>query len=441
MRILPAEDFYCFEVADYQGKSFTFIVLTHNNVDSIEQNLETILSQDYEDFRVCYLDLASSDGTAEILRERVGEKVNLVECQKDYELYEAYYNIVLNCPDDQVIVHLYGTDWLAHNDVLSCLSHSYTNPDVWLAYGQYLDYPSYQKGVHNPKPKKTLYKKRVQRAPWVMAPLKTFYAGLFKKLHVEAGFFLSIENENALLMPMVELAKAHVRFIPNVLFIHNKNSGRVRKSRRLAFMADQVEKTLSKKMVDLMILSENTPQDLEKCLKSCQSKLKGVADIHVIYRFIEKTYLGYEKVKRKFPKVHFAHPLEYGEETFKQTVIQSLWGSKGSAPYVLLSTDQVKVTDPIFLPTCVKAMRKAHAYGFFFPLGKEGKGPIRQGIYYWNIRNQTAAALQMGLYRRLDLEQDLKALQFGSLQELMERWAGQAAGDRLGLCFEEAKAG
>ncbi len=439
MRILPAEDFYSFEVADYQDKSFTFIVLTHNNIHSIDQNLDSILSQDHSDFQVYYLDLGSTDGTAEALRERVGEKVALIECEKDYELYEAYYNIVLNCPDDQVIVHLYGTDWLAHNDVLSSLSQSYTNPDVWLAYGQYIDYPSYQKGIHDPKPKKTLYKKRVQRAPWVVAPLKTFYAGLFKKLHIEAGFFLSIENENALLMPMVELAKAHVRFIPDVLFIHNENSEKVRKSRRLAFMETQVEKTLSEKMVDLMILSEDTPENLEQCLKSCQGKLRGIADIHVIYRFTEKTYLSYEKVKRKFPKVHFTHPLEYGEATFKQTVIRSLWGGSKSSPYVLLSTDQVEVTEPILLSTCVEAMRKARAYGFFFPLGKEGKGPFRQGIYCWNIRHQTTLALQMGLYRRLDLEQELKTLQFGSLQELMERWAGQASGDRLGLSFERAK--
>lgn len=449
-KILPADNFTHIKLDPVEDKSFTFIVLTHDDVETIERNYESITSQKYERFNIVYIDQGSRDGTPELLKKKIGSngEVQVIECFEEHEAYEKYYETVLNCPDNQVIIHLYGNDWLAHKDVLSLLSQSYAHPDVWLTYGQYLDYWNYQKGLNDPKPKKNLCKKRVQRAPWVVAPLKTFYAGLFKKLHVEAGFFLSIEDENALLSPMAELAKAHVRFIPDVLFIHNEKRDINREGRRLAFMAEKlktpVEKTFSESIVDLMVFSENSPKDLKECLKSCQNFLRGIESIYVIYECTESTYLSYEELKKYFPKVHFIRPIEYGESTFKQAVTQALWGSGHGSPYVILSTDQVRIHAPILLSSCVGAMRKTGAYGFYLHLGKGEEDRFVKGVYSWNIRKgegpfQSPDALQMGLYRRLDLERDLRELSFNSTYDLINTWADHAPNYRVGLSFEEAR--
>ncbi len=450
-RILPTDDFSHIKLDPLGGKSFTFIVLTQNNASTIEKNLHSICTQKYDHYNVIYIDQGSTDGTPEILKREIGsnERVTVVECREDHESYEKYYEVVSKCPDNQVIVHFYGTDWLAHEDVLSLLTQSYSHPDVWLTYGQYLDYRNYQKGLHLPKPKKTLCKKRVQRAPWVVAPLKTFYAGLFKKLHIEAGFFLSIKDENALLNPMAELAKAHVRFIPDILFIHNEKRDNQWGGRHISFMADKlktsIEKTFSESIVDLMIFSENTPEDLKECLDSCKSFLKGISTINVIYECTEKNFTSYEKLKITFPDVHFIRPIQYGESTFKQAVTQALWGSVNSSPYVILSTDQVRVNTPIALSPCIGAMRKTNAYGFYFHLGKEEKKtPPLKGVYSWNIRQGEGLfhrpdALQMGLYRRLDLERDLRDLTYNSTHDLINAWADHAPSHRVGLSFEEAK--
>lgn len=447
-RIIPAGDFTQIKLDPVEDKHFTFIVLTHNDAGTILQNIRSIQTQTSDNYSIYIIDQHSEDETVELAVNEVGcfKQAHLIPCMEDHEVYEKYYEIVMGCPDQEVIVHLYGSDWLAHDEVLSLLSQSYAHPDVWLTYGQYLDEWSYLKGINDPKPKKTSSKKKIQRAPWVIAPLKTYYAGLFKKLHVEAGFFLSIEDESALLNPMADLAKAHVRFIPDILFIHSEKREGHREGRRLAFMAEKlrgpVEKTLSEKVADLVLFSTNTPGDLKECLESCLTEIQGIQKVFVVYETDEEHFNAYEKVKKLYPYVQFVRPMHYGGSSFKQAVSTVLSDEGSFSPYVILSTDQVRVHSSISLSPCVGAMRKAGAYGFYFHLGKEGD-PMK-GIYAWNFSGgktgeETPDALQMGLYRRLDLERDLHGLSFDSPRELIAAWSDHAPMHRIGLSFEEAR--
>ncbi|MCB1110220.1 MAG: glycosyltransferase family 2 protein, partial [Chlamydiia bacterium] len=442
-RIIPAEDFAYFEVEPEEDKSFTFIVLTHNNRDLIDRNIDSILSQKYSDFRVVYIDQGSTDGTVDRICQKKCDKVSLIECQEGHEVYQRYYDLVVHSKNDEIIVHLYGNDWLAHEEVLSRLNQSYMNPDVWLTYGQYIDSANFEKGIHDPQPKKILYKKRVQRAPWVVAPFKTYYAGLFKKLHVETGFFISIKDENALLVPMAELAKAHVRFIPHVLYIHSQKHQESQKQGRVAMMPDQVksamEKVYTEALVDLILLSEDSPQDLAACLASCQEYLQGISAIHVIYQSSDSNFHAYEQVKSRYPGVRFTH----GGAGLKTEILHSLWRHAASSPYVILSTDQVGVSTSISLPVCIAAMQKTQAYGFYFHLGREG-AKQGEGVYSWNICRAEGAfknpdVLQMGLYRRLELEQEIKTLSFSTIQDLIQAWTNGTDRYRVGLSFEESK--
>lgn len=445
-RIIPAEDFAFIEIEPEEDKSFTFIILTHNNIDSIGQNIDSILTQKYSNFRVVYIDHQSNDGTIVQIQKAVKRKdrnVSLIECEYDHQVYERYYNLVSHSKDTEIIIHLYGNDWLAHEDVLVRLNQNYTNPDVWLTYGQYIDYVNLEKGIYDPKPKKTLYKKRVQRAPWVVAPLKTYYAALFKKLHIETGFFISIKDENALLVPMAELAKAHVRFIPDVLFIHNEQLKRNQKNGRVAFIVDHI-KASKGALVDLVLLSEDSPAQLNVCLASCEKNLNGIATIHVIYQCTEKNFNPYEVMKRVHGGVRFTRSSDCGEPNLKKAILQSLWQNAESSPYVLLSTDQVEVSSAVFLPTCIAAMQKTHAYGFYFHLSGEDRKTPKEGIYSWSIRRGKGSfkkpdALQMGLYRRLDLEKDIKKLYFSSVLGLIRAWADEIDCYRVGLSFEESR--
>ncbi len=43
-------------------KQFTIVIPSYNNIEYYERNLESILNQDYADYRVYYIDDASTDG-------------------------------------------------------------------------------------------------------------------------------------------------------------------------------------------------------------------------------------------------------------------------------------------------------------------------------------------------------------------------------------------
>jgi hypothetical protein len=60
---------------------------------------------------------------------------------------------------------------------------------------------------------------------WVSSHLKTFYAGLFKRIpqdyFMRKGAFLRSAGDCAIMFSLLELAGEHCRFIEDVLYIYN----------------------------------------------------------------------------------------------------------------------------------------------------------------------------------------------------------------------------
>lgn len=468
-RIQPTQDFYAVELEPQEDKHFTFLVLTHNDAATIEQNFKSIVTQSYAPFRVVYLDQGSTDQTTTkiqslIAKEHKAKQVTLIQRKSDSEVFESYYRTVESCQDGEVVIHLHGSDWLAHDEVLSCLNQTYSNPDVWLTYGQYLEYENYKKGIYNPRPQKNIYKKRVQKAPWVGAYLKTFYAGLFKKARCHEasceGFFLTIENESSLLRPLAEMGKAHVQFIPDVLYIHNKQFGKKRNGMKLAFTIDSLKESMKaatksqknqvlqdQAFADMMIFSEDSPGRLRTSLASIEGRIRGLNQVTVIYTCSEASFTEYEKVKAEFPSIHFIRPSVHSDANFKASVLKTLIGGDHSPSYILLSTDEVILNDSVSLLSCVEAMRKTRAYGFYFHLDRENyfqETEVEGGIYSWvigrgNEKRKLPNTLEMGLYRKIDLERDFKEMHFFDQHDLIQAWAELEEAYRIGLSFDKPK--
>lgn len=451
-RILPAQDFFQAQLVENNDKSFTLIILTQNNIDVIDENFQSIVSQKYPKYDVVYIDQLSSDGTVERLQELVVQKglegkIKVISSEKDYEAFQSYFNTIYALDNERVVVHLSGNDILAHTEVLNLVDQAYTNPDVWMTYGQYLDYYNYQKGIYKPKPQKILCKKRVQRAPWLLASLKTFYAGHFKKIRRNESFedyFLSLESEASLLLPLAELGKAHVQFIPDVLYIHSSRPQMKKRKMKLSTRAFEMTKSVHESLplnengVDVILFSQNRPQKLKRCLESIKGNIQGLGRIAIIYDCDEKAFAAYEKVKESYPEVDFIRQSEFG---FKQTFFQTL-SQKGGSSYVILSSDHVVVQEEVALTPCIEAMRKSCAYGFYFHLGRQGVEES-EGIYSWVIDKaqdvwREPNVLKMTLYRKIDLERDFKDASFTSVNEWIDLWARRDA-HHFGLSFEKSK--
>ena len=207
---------------------FTVVIVGFNNGATVEKTLGSVLAQVYENYRLIYIDDASDDGSSDLARECISQsdpvtRASFVQNEKRLGDLANLYRAVQTCQDDEVIVVLSGEDWLAHEWVLARLNAYYADPNLWISMAQSIDFPTYQLGSFQHLQSNT------PRLDFSGCPqLKSFYAGLFKKIRksdfVSGGDFLSASSELAYMTPMLEMGKEHLHLIPEVLSIHNCNA-------------------------------------------------------------------------------------------------------------------------------------------------------------------------------------------------------------------------
>jgi glycosyltransferase involved in cell wall biosynthesis len=216
-------------------KTFVLVIPSYNNSRFCEQNLASVLNQNYQNFRVIYIDDASNDQTYEKVKELLsqsakGDKVTLLRNPHNMGALANIYNAVQTCQDTEIVVCVDGDDFLAHPEVLNKLNHAYADPKVWMTYGNYLDYPTYKQKPSMCKkiPMKVIQTNTFRTAPWVTSHLKTFYAGLFKKVKQEdllyEGRFVPMAWDLAFMFPMLEMSGKHVAFIRDTLYLYNRSN-------------------------------------------------------------------------------------------------------------------------------------------------------------------------------------------------------------------------
>ncbi|MDX8430984.1 MAG: hypothetical protein SNF33_04175 [Candidatus Algichlamydia australiensis] len=218
-------------VACLRDKEFVILIVsTAINEQFWERNLNSLLTQAYENYRVVYLDGGSSQRMLDrieysVAQNEKAELVTIIRKEEKRSLFEHYCDVVKNLADDAVVVHLDGNDWLAHDLVLQKLNSAYSCQGVWLTYGGYLEYtPGKAVSSIEAFQQQVSGQRRSSSVPWFRSPLKTYYAKLFKQLDFSAIY----QEDQALtgsswgfMLPMVQMAGRHVHYIPEVLYVHN----------------------------------------------------------------------------------------------------------------------------------------------------------------------------------------------------------------------------
>jgi glycosyltransferase involved in cell wall biosynthesis len=222
-------------VAALPEKPFVIIIPSYNNTLYCEHNVISVLNQNYKNFRVIYIDDCSKDDTyakvaALIERSPMKDRITLIHNEANKGALRNIYEAVHSCDDQAIVVTVDGDDFLAHDDVLKKLNKVYSSGDVWMTYGNYLDYPSYHQKpeICRAFPKSVVRNNSFRKHEWVASHLRTFYAGLFKKIAKEDflldGKFLPMGWDLAFMIPMLEMAGEHHRFIEEPLYLYNRTN-------------------------------------------------------------------------------------------------------------------------------------------------------------------------------------------------------------------------
>ena len=211
-------------------KKLTIIILSYNNAKWYKRNLDSIFNQDYENYNIVYVDDCSLDGTAVLVERSLQEKheenrVTLIKNSVRKGTLANRFFASHFIEDDSIVVIVDGDDWLAHDQVFKKINDIYSNEDVWLTYGQFRRFPFGEKGQC--KKISQDYNFRALTS-WPVSHLRTYYAWLFKSIKkgdlMHHGTFFDVAEDVATMTPMLEMARGHIKFIPEVLYIYNQQT-------------------------------------------------------------------------------------------------------------------------------------------------------------------------------------------------------------------------
>ncbi len=232
-RLIPKEE-----------KHFVVLTLSYNNEAFVEKNADSVLSQTYPNFTWIYIDDCSTDATFEKISGRASHfpNVKIQRNEKNMGAMANMYHAIHALDPHDVVVILDGDDWFSHERVLEHLNEYYANEDVWLTYGQHIEYPSFTVGLCQPLKKKYLKPGGFRKAKFLFSHLRTFYAGLFQKIEkghfMKNGAFLEMGCDVASMLPMLEMAGEHAYFIRELMMMYNMRNPLSDAKKNLALQQD-----------------------------------------------------------------------------------------------------------------------------------------------------------------------------------------------------------
>lgn len=432
-----------------EKKDFTVIISAKDNTSYCEQNLLSVLNQEYENYRVIYLESGSSREAAIkahtfIQNHDVDGKINFIKCGEGVSEGESLYRAIHSCQNHEIIVLLRGDEFFAQNSVLERLNRFFADSDVWMTASEELLYPTYNKVSGN-------------------AYYQSFYAGLFKKIKLEEflsnGQFREVEYEKILFPALKELARSHAFGVDEPHFICQKerefapNEGRV----HYPLMKENPWHDFSKdeERVDLLVFSYNRPLQLYAFLESSEKYVENLHRLYVIYRAGNDHYeKGYYKVKKDFPNaIYIRQSIENPYEDFAPTVRKTIFDANVStARYITFALDDFIIKEPLDLAESARLLKETGAYGFYFCLGnhlrtsrKESKILIQEGVFGWQFSSMEGEwkdpnSVKMTLFKKEDIYADFLYMKFHNPNILQALWNESVDLSRVGLYYDRSKA-
>ena len=452
-------------------KPIVVIIPSYNNARWVEKNLTSVFNQEYENYKVIYIDDCSTDSTYELAKQ-ITEKNN--KQQRTMVIHNTercgalanLYTLIHECDDKSIIVTVDGDDWLPHDQVLAYLNKVYTEKDVWMTYGQFIEYPSNVIGYEYclPLPQKVINEnlfRKIDQLP--VSHLRTFYAWLFKAIKLQdmlfQGNFYSMAWDKATMAPIIEMSGHRFYRVPEVLYVYNNsnpiNDHRVNEKLQ-HFLGGYILSLPPYKPVDkpksldvleeadyasVILICHHAPQQgqIENIIKN----IRPLRFMQVLYPEDEVTVLSDEKFES-------VSSVPYNKSEFLQVLDSCL--KKHDSRYVFLCSDAMNIAQEFDLATCVLQLKKAQVDLFYCAMGSDHvdsfikKLPRISGahsVYAWFANNKNGSwpipVIDMTIWSR-DLLVDLAAKLQGKMLEdfcrELDEWVRKE--NKLGLMFSEA---
>ncbi len=193
----------------------SIITVCLNSIATIEDTIQSILSQDYKDIEYIVVDGGSTDGTLEIIN-RYRHKIAKVVSEPDNGIYDAM-NKGFRLSNGSIVAALNGDDVYADHSIVGRMVEFIESKDLDAAYGDliYVDRrdTGHVKRFWEPGP----YKRGAFCHGWVI-PHPTFFCR--KEIFERHGYFndkMQIAADFELMLRFIEKHQIKVGYLPKVI--------------------------------------------------------------------------------------------------------------------------------------------------------------------------------------------------------------------------------
>ncbi len=206
----------------------TLIVTAHNAAGFVEKCIRSVAEQRMSNWRIIFVDDASSDGTADALSQAVeelgvGDQLTLVRhTERRYKTRSTVDAVRESVADDDIVVMVDGDDWLADGRALEKLAAEYAQG--WdVVWGNWVGTDGTPGTSWHLNP---LLPPR--RQPWASGHLFSFRARLLKavpdtEFQDDQGNWFRCACDQAIALPVLERSMRR-KHLEEVLYVYNRDN-------------------------------------------------------------------------------------------------------------------------------------------------------------------------------------------------------------------------
>jgi len=212
-----------------------YIIVTpfYNAEMYLNHCIASLKRQKHQNFKCILIDDMSTDNSAEVAKRMIegDSRFVLIESQeKNYALKNIFNSLSMEgLEDEDVVVLLDGDDWLSSSSALNQLNLLYGD-DCLATYGSYVIFPF---GVIGPEPSEypnhIIENNLYREDKWRASHLRTFKYHLWRQiseddLKDDAGDFYDVAYDQAIMLPILEMAGDRARYCDKVMHVYNKHN-------------------------------------------------------------------------------------------------------------------------------------------------------------------------------------------------------------------------
>jgi glycosyltransferase involved in cell wall biosynthesis len=244
--------------------SFVIVIPSWNNQSHVVRNLRSVISQDYWNYRIIYVDDQSTDQTSkEVQRFIQNNDLNyctrlITTAERNRQGASRYLAYHL-CDDDEILIMLDGDDWFSGPHSLGVVAHKYKQGAL-VTYGSYQRHQnqtleSFVYGRTESFPPQVVQNKSFRHYRWISQHLRTGYAGLFKRIRytdlvTKDNHFLQKCTDLCEMMPVLEMAGSRIGHIADSVYVYNVDASRQHPNSWFRMKGDKYQQTVYREAMD-----------------------------------------------------------------------------------------------------------------------------------------------------------------------------------------------